>query len=376
MTARTVLTIAALTLQEAARRRVLRSLAVLTVVLLGAQRLGVLPASTRSSAALTSGEARLAASTVLNLVMFGLSLIAALGTAFLAGPTLAGEIESGIALAVLARPVRRSAVLVGKWLGLVAFGSGFVAVAGLAQLLIVRATVGYWPPQPVTGLALLARADDGAAHPGPAAVHRRSRRWRRASWRSACSAPPGSRAWSASVGEALGNDGVARVGTVSRMLLPTDGLWRGAMHAFQDPALLAQFGAGVRGLPVPERGPAHRRLPRLGRPLDRPRARARRRWPSSAATCEPADSRARARLLHELVGTRTTRSTRRALELGREAGAGRRRAGDAEDRDRRRRDVAVGVEAEAAEDAVTARGSREARAGPRRASRPSARSPP
>ena len=38
-------------------------------------------------------EALLAASTVLNLVMFGLSLIAALGTAFLAGPILAGEIE-------------------------------------------------------------------------------------------------------------------------------------------------------------------------------------------------------------------------------------------------------------------------------------------
>ena len=88
--------------------------------------------------------------------MFGLSLIAALGTAFLAGPTLAGEIESGMALAVLARPVRRSSVLLGKWLGLVVFGTGFVAVAGLAQFLIVRATVGYWPPEPVTGLALLA----------------------------------------------------------------------------------------------------------------------------------------------------------------------------------------------------------------------------
>jgi hypothetical protein len=29
---------------------------------------------------------------------------------------------------------------------------------------------------------------------------------------------------------------------VSRMLLPTDGLWRGAMHAFQDPTALIQFG--------------------------------------------------------------------------------------------------------------------------------------
>jgi hypothetical protein len=29
------------------------------------------------------------------------------------------------------------------------------------------------------------------------------------------------------------------------MLLPTDGLWRGAMNAFQDPTLLTQFGSEV-----------------------------------------------------------------------------------------------------------------------------------
>src|SRR5688500_20346460 len=101
---------------------------------------------------MTSGEARLVASLLLNLIMFGLSLLAALGTAFLAGPTLAGEVESGQALALLARPVRRTAVLVGKWLGLVAFGTGFIVVAGLAQFLVVLFTVEYWPPQPVAGL--------------------------------------------------------------------------------------------------------------------------------------------------------------------------------------------------------------------------------
>ena len=190
----------------------------------------------------------MAASTVLNLVMFGLSLIAALGTAFLAGPTLAGEIESGIALAVLARPVRRSAVLVGKWLGLVVFGSGFVAVAGLAQLLIVRVTVGYWPPQPVTGLALLAAQTtvlltlglllSTAISPmasGIVAVGLFGATW--------IAGVVGA------VGEALGNESVARVGTVSRMLLPTDGLWRGAMNAFQDPALLGMLGPAFEGHP-------------------------------------------------------------------------------------------------------------------------------
>src|SRR5918998_1342754 len=155
--ARTILTIAALTLREAVRRRVLLALGALTVLLLALSAWGFSRLAAESGdGSLTSGEARLTASIVLNLVMFGFSLIAALGTAFLAGPTLAGETESGIALAVLARPIRRWSFLLGKWLGLVGFGTGFVVLAGLAQCLVVRATVDYWPPQPVEALALLA----------------------------------------------------------------------------------------------------------------------------------------------------------------------------------------------------------------------------
>ncbi|MGN9809412.1 ABC transporter permease [Micromonospora sp. BQ11] len=247
MIVRTVLTVAALTLQEAARRRVLRSLVVMTVVLLALSAWGFARLDAEFGG-LTTGEARAVGSTVLNLVMFGLSLIAALGTAFLAGPTVAGEMESGTALAVLARPVRRAAVLVGKWLGLVAFGSGFVAVAGLAQLLIVRITVDYWPPHPVTGLALLAAQTTVLLTLGMLL--------------STAISPMASgivavglfgATWIAgvvgSVGEALDNEGVARVGTVSRMLLPTDGLWRGAMNAFQDPSLLLQVGSGIEESP-------------------------------------------------------------------------------------------------------------------------------
>ncbi|MFC7533907.1 ABC transporter permease [Actinoplanes sp. GCM10030250] len=239
MTARVVLTIAHLTLQEAARRRVLRSLAVLTVVLLGLSAWGFSRIDAEFGG-LTSGEARLAAAMVLNLVMFGLSLIAALGTAFLAGPTLSGEIESGIALAVLGRPVRRSAILLGKWLGLVCFGSGFVAVAGFALLLIVRGTVGYWPPQPVTGLALLAGQAIALLTLGlllstvisPMASGIVAVGLFGATWIAGVVG---------NVGVALGNASVERIGTVSQILLPTDGLWRGAMRAFQDPTLFAQF---------------------------------------------------------------------------------------------------------------------------------------
>jgi ABC-type transport system involved in multi-copper enzyme maturation permease subunit len=241
-TARTVLTIAALTLREASRRRVLLAVVALTALLLVVSAWGFSRVAAESDgSALTSGQARLTASILLNLVMFGFSLIAALGSAFLAGPTLAGETESGIALAVLARPIRRSAFLLGKWLGLVGFGVGFVVLAGLAQCVVVRQTVDYWPPQPLAALALLAAQTvvlltlavllSTAVSPmasGVLAVGLFGATW--------IGGVVGG------IGASLGNDSVARVGTVSRMLLPTDGLWRGAMHAFQDPSALVQFG--------------------------------------------------------------------------------------------------------------------------------------
>lgn len=245
--ARTVLTMAALTLREASRRRVVWALVGMTVILLslggwGFSRIG------EEFGGLGTGEARLAASTVLNLVMFGLSLIAALGTAFLAGPTLAGEVESGVSLAVLARPVRRSTVVIGKWLGLVVFGATFVSLAGLGQFLIVYATVGYWPPQPLIGLALLALQTTALLT--------------LALLLSTVISPMASgivavgmfgATWIAGVvgglGAAFDNQALAQMGEISRLILPTDGLWRGAMYAFQHPALGFFIGGEMAGFP-------------------------------------------------------------------------------------------------------------------------------
>ena len=141
----------------------------------------------------------------------------------------------------LARPIRRSAFLLGKWLGLVAFGSSFIVVAGLAECVVVKWTADYWPPDPAVALALLAAQTmllltlalllSTAVSPmasGVVAVGLFGATW--------IAGVVGG------IGDALGNEGVARVGTVSRMLLPTDGLWRGAMHALQDPIAVAQFG--------------------------------------------------------------------------------------------------------------------------------------
>ena len=246
----TALTVAGLTLQEAFRRRVVWALLALTVVLLALSGWGFskLVGLDSDMGTMTSGEARLVASLLLNLIMFGFSLIAAIGTAFLAGPTLSGEVESGQALAILARPVRRSQVLLGKWLGLAAFGCGYVVLAGLSQFLVIWATVDYWPPAPAAGLALLAAETivlltlalllSSVVSPMASGI---------------ISVGLFGATWVAGVvgglGRALGNEGVERVGTVSRVLLPTDGLWRGAMNAFQDPVAPSQMGQGAQGFP-------------------------------------------------------------------------------------------------------------------------------
>jgi ABC-type transport system involved in multi-copper enzyme maturation permease subunit len=241
-----VLTVARLTLVEAGRRKVVWALAALTAILLVLNGWGFaeLPGLHTRAGQLTSGTANLIAAQLLNLVMFTVSLIVALGTAFLAGPTLSGELESGVGLAVFARPVRRASILVGKWLGLVIFAAGYVALAGTVEFGIVSTTVGYTPDQPVTALALLvaeavvlltlALLLSSLLSPlasGVVAVGLFGATW--------VAGVVGG------VGAAIGNDGVARVGTVSRMLLPTDGLWHGVMHALQVPTVAAQFGEGA-----------------------------------------------------------------------------------------------------------------------------------
>jgi ABC-type transport system involved in multi-copper enzyme maturation permease subunit len=245
----TVVTVAALTLKETVRKRVVWALLALSLLLLGLSTWGFSQLSGRSSLGeLTSAESRLVASLLLNLVMFGMSMVVALGTAFLAGPTLGGEMESGVALAMFARPVRRWQVVLGKWLGLVVFGSAYMMVVGLSQFVVVNATVSYWPPHPIEALLLLA---------GETTVLLTL-----AMLLSSLISPLASgittvglfgAAWVAgvvgSIGVALDNEKLQRIGSVTQVLLPTDGLWHGAMHAIQDTTAVTVLNQGLNGNP-------------------------------------------------------------------------------------------------------------------------------
>jgi ABC-2 type transport system permease protein len=241
---------ARLTLLEAARRKVVWALGALAIVIIGLSFWGFaqLPAVHAFGTRLNTADAHLATAQLLAFVLFALSFVGALGMSFVATPTIAGELESGVALAILARPVRRSEALLGKWLGLATLSVVYVALVASAEIAAAEVGTGYKVPHPVTAVALLcfqslallslALLLSTLLSPLAAGV---------------VSVGLFGIAWVAGlvgdIGQTLNDSAVAEVGTVDHLLVPTDGLWQGVMNALDQPRLVYSFSDRLVGNP-------------------------------------------------------------------------------------------------------------------------------
>src|SRR5437762_647531 len=146
-----VLTIAQLTILEASRRKLLLALGVLTLAVIVLTSWGFSRLPTMNN--VTQAEVRLAASQLTILMAFMFSGVLALGSTLVAAPSIASDIESGIALVLF-----------------------FVAWIG--------------------GIAL-------------------------------------------AIGITFDNSTIKAIGIGSRLLIPTDGLWHGAIYYLEPPEFLA-----------------------------------------------------------------------------------------------------------------------------------------
>jgi ABC-type transport system involved in multi-copper enzyme maturation permease subunit len=240
-----ILVIARLTIQEASRRRLLLALVILTLIVVGFSAWGFNKITTvrRSDGSLpSSAEVALVSSQLLIAVTFMYSGVLALSAAVVAGPLISSEVESGLLLSILARPIRRSEVVIGKWLGLAVLVAIYAAGSAFLELTAVDWATGYLPPHPVAlviyvgteGLALLSlglllSTRLSGITGGVIAL---------VAWLMA---------WIAGIvgdiGTGLQNQAIQNIGTVSHLLLPTDGLWRGAVYAMEPDAFLATLRA-------------------------------------------------------------------------------------------------------------------------------------
>jgi len=243
MCIRDSLTIARLTILEASRRKLLIALGVLTVVVIVLTSWGFsrLPAMNN----VTPAEVRFASSQLTILVAFMFSGVLALGSTLVAAPSIASDIESGIALAILPRPIRRSQVLMGKWLGLALLVTLYAAGSGLLELLGILWATGYTPPNPLAAIAFV--ATEGIILMTLALLL------------STRLAPMTGGvialvfffvAWiggiALGIGNAFDNETIKNIGISSRLLIPTDGLWHGAIFYLEPSDFIAAARAAGR----------------------------------------------------------------------------------------------------------------------------------
>ncbi|MGH2447790.1 MAG: ABC transporter permease subunit, partial [Chloroflexota bacterium] len=144
----------------------------------------------------------------------------------------------GIAMAILTRPIRRSDVVLGKWLGLVALIAVYAAIATGLEFVISGWLLNYVPPDPVLVIFFLV-AEAVVVLTLALAFSTRV---------------PGMTggivslvvfgiAWMAgiagAVGAALHSHTIQNVGTIMSLVLPTDGLWRAAIYHLEPVAVIA-----------------------------------------------------------------------------------------------------------------------------------------
>ena len=240
MTLPPFLVIARLTIQEASRRRLLLALLILTLVVVGFSAWGFnkITTITRSDGQpLPPDQVALLTSQLLIVVTFMFSGVLALSAAVVAGPLISTEVESGLLLSILARPVRRSEIVIGKWLGLAALVAIYAGFAGTAELAAVDWATGYLPPQPVVLIAFVAAEGLVLLSLGLLLSTRLS-----GITAGVIALVAWLMAWIAGVvgdiGTGLQNSALENVGVISHLLLPSDGLWRGAIYAMEPDSLI------------------------------------------------------------------------------------------------------------------------------------------
>ena len=159
--------IARLTFREALRRKALYGAIALTLAFLALYAWGTGYIVGELNAGLKGGLARLASQTgvdvkllaigeVLLAGLYAVSNIAGLLAIFMASGTISQEVEQGTLQSILAKPVSRTQVVVGKWLGGSAMLAAYVATTGVVAAGIVYWRAGYLPVQLPLGLLLLA----------------------------------------------------------------------------------------------------------------------------------------------------------------------------------------------------------------------------
>jgi ABC-type transport system involved in multi-copper enzyme maturation permease subunit len=234
--------LARMTFREATRRRIVLTGLVLGVCFLVVFSIGfhmILAAASEETASL-GGEtiARVMQMEGINfLLLAGLYAVAFLSIAMgalLGADTLAGEINSGTIQTIVTKPVRRSDVVFGKWLGFAGLLALYVLLMAGGTVLSVWIQAGYTPRGLLYGLTLIylesllvmtLSLTLSSALPGLATGGVVFGLYGLAFIGG----------WIEQIGSLLNNATAIKIGIVTSLIIPSEALWRRASFEMQTP---------------------------------------------------------------------------------------------------------------------------------------------
>lgn len=239
-----ILILARMTFREAIRRRIVLTGLLLGICFLLIYSIGfhmiitTVPAATRAATgpnpAVTSAALAEGTNALLMAGLYAVAFLSVAMGALLGADTLAGEISSGTIQTIVTKPIRRSDVVLGKWLGFAAILALYFLLIGGGTVLSVFVQVGYVPRHLPAGLtyiyleALLimtvsiagssvfsALATGGLVFGlyGLAFIG----------------------GWIEQFGVLLQNPTAVKVGIIASLIIPSESLWRRAAYEMQSP---------------------------------------------------------------------------------------------------------------------------------------------
>lgn len=252
-------TLARMTFREAIRRRIVLTGVILGLVFLVVFSVGFYFVFTSASSEIpTAPEAvdNLMKNEFVNMIMlaglYAVTFLSAAMGALLGADTLSGEIISGTIQTVVAKPIRRSDVVLGKWLGFAILLAGYVVLMSGGAMLSVKLIAGYTPKNILPGITLI--------YLEALLIMTIS---------LACSSFLSGLAtgsvvfglyglsfiggWVEQVGSFLQNQTAVQVGIVTSLLIPSESLWRRAAFEMQSPisAAIGMSPFGTISVPSP-----------------------------------------------------------------------------------------------------------------------------
>ena len=231
---RTTLAIAQFTLREAARRRILLAALICGLAFVVLFAIGFFFIERQMEA-----QERLFLNFFILAGLYASNFLAVMTSVLLPVDTLSGEISSGVMQTLASKPIRRSEIVIGKWLAFVGVGIAYLWLLTGGIILAARLLGGPTPPRLHLGLPLMAlevgvlvtlsilggtrftTVTNGVAVFGLYGL-----------------AFIGS--WVEQIGARLGNDAARSIGTVASLIMPSESLWQLAAHHMQ-PTIMSQL---------------------------------------------------------------------------------------------------------------------------------------